>query len=92
MVLEAFWASLGLPLGALGGLLGGPWGLQIDQKALPRSDFFRFGALVGLFWSLLVAEDGLQSVMGPSWAPGWWSRGALGRFVGARRTDFELKN
>ena len=88
----ALWVSLGLLLGALGGLLGAPWGLHIDQKGLTRSDPFRLGALFGLFWSLLVAEDGLESGLGPSWAPFWWSRGALGRYVGARRTDFELEN
>ena len=90
MVWGASWGSLGLLLGALGGLLGDLWGLQIDPKGVARSDPFRFGSLFGLFWSLLVAKDGLESVLGPSWAPFWWSRGALGGYAGARRTDVEL--
>ena len=78
MVLGASWGSLGLLLGALGGLLGDLWGLQIDPKGVTRFGFLALWALFGLFWSLLVAEDGLESVLGPSWAPFWWSRGLLG--------------
>ena len=62
MVLRAFWGSLGLLLGALGGLLGALLGLQIDPKGLPRSDPFAHWALLGLFWSLLVADDGLKKL------------------------------
>ena len=61
MVLRGFWGSLGLPFDALGGLLGALLGLQIDPKVLTRSDLFRLGALFGLFFSLLAAEDGHKS-------------------------------
>ena len=88
--LGGLWGSLGGLLGALGGLLGDLWGLQIDPKGVTRFGFVRAGALVGLCWSLLVAEDGLQSVLGPSWAPSGCSRGSLWSSFGARRTDFEL--
>ena len=92
MVLGASWGSLGLLLGALGGLLGDLWGLQIDQKGVTRIEFLALWALFGLFWSLLVAEDGLQSVLGPSWAPFWCSWGSLWSSFGARRTDLGLKS
>ena len=92
MVLGASWGSLGLLLGALGGLLGDLWGLQIDQKALTRSGPFRCGALFGLFFLLLAAADGLESVLGPSWAPFWCSWGPLGGSFGVLRIDFELQN
>ena len=45
MVLRAFWSSLGLLLGALGGLLGDLWGLQIDYKGGTRIESMRLGAL-----------------------------------------------
>ena len=48
MVLRAFWSSLGLLLGALWGLLGTLFGLQIDPKGLPRSGPFALWALLGL--------------------------------------------
>ncbi len=86
MVLRAFGASLGLLLCALGGLLGGLLGLQIDRKVLTRFGSFRFGALFGLFWSLLVAEDGLESVRGPFWAPFWCSWGSLGGLFWASKS------
>ena len=92
MALRASWGSLGLLLGALGGLLGGLLGLQIDPKGLTRSDPFRLWALFGIFLSLLAAEDGLESVLGPSWAPFWCSWGSLWSSFGARRSDLGLKN
>ena len=49
MVLRTFWGSLGLLLGAIGGLLGTLFGLQIDPKALPRSGPFVLWALFGLY-------------------------------------------
>ena len=48
MVLRAFGGSLGLILGALGGLLEALLGLQIDPKGLRRSDPFALWALLGL--------------------------------------------
>ena len=57
MVLRAFWESLGLLLGALGGLLGALLDLQIDPKGVTRFGSFRFGALFGLFLSLLLASS-----------------------------------
>ncbi len=54
MVLRASWGSLRPLLNALGGLLGALLDLQMDPKGLTRSDLLRFGALFGLFLSLLL--------------------------------------
>ena len=48
MVLRTCWGPLGLLLGALGGLLGALFFLQIDPKGLPRSGSFALWALLGL--------------------------------------------
>ena len=42
---EGSWRSLGRPLGALDGLLGDLWGLQIDHKGVTRIESMRLGAL-----------------------------------------------
>ena len=62
MVLEAFWGSLGLVLGALGGLLGGSWELFGASRSTKEGIQIRLGTLLGLVCSLLAAEDGLRSV------------------------------
>ena len=66
MVLRACWGPLGLLFGARGGLLGDRWRLHIDQKGLPRSDPFRFGAIDVCCWPrfviLLVVSFGLKPV------------------------------
>ena len=58
IVLRASWGSLGLLSGALGDLLGASLSLQIDQQGLTTIELATFGALFGLFWSLLVASSG----------------------------------
>ena len=45
MVLGAFWRSLGLLFGPLGGLLGDLWGLQIEHKRVTRIESMSLGAL-----------------------------------------------
>ena len=63
MVLRAFRGSLGLLLGALGGPLGDLLGLQIDQKALTRSDVLALWALVGFFLILILASSSFFGVV-----------------------------
>ena len=43
MVLKAFWGSICLLLGALGGLLGAPSGFWIDQRGPPDSSWNSLG-------------------------------------------------
>ena len=68
MVLKAFGGSLGLLLGALGGLLGGSWELFGASRSTKEGLQIRLGTLLGLVCSLLAAEDGLGSVLGLSLA------------------------
>ena len=77
MVLKAFWGSLGLLLGALGGLLGGSWELFGASRSTKEGLQIRLGTLLGLVCSLLAAEDGLGSVLGLSLARFGCSRGPL---------------
>ena len=62
MVLKAFWGSLGLLLGALGGLLGVSWELLRASGSTKEGLHIRLRILLGLVCSLLAAEDGLGSV------------------------------
>ena len=62
MVLKTFWGSLGLLLGALGGLLGVSWELLRASGSTKESLQIRLGTLLGLVCLLLAAEDGLGSV------------------------------
>ena len=62
MISKAFWGSLGLLLGALGGLLGGSWELLRASGSTRKGLQNRLGTLLGLVCSLLAAEDGLGSV------------------------------
>ena len=57
MVLRASWGSLGLLLGAQGGLLGALLGLQTDPKPLTIIELATSWALFGLFLSLLLASS-----------------------------------
>ena len=68
MVLKAFWGSLGLLLGALGGFLGGSWELFGASRSTKEGLQIRLGTLLGLVCSLLAAENGLGSVLGLSLA------------------------
>ena len=61
MVLKAFWGSLGLLLGALGGLLGVSWELLRASGSTKEGLQIRLGILLGLVCSLLAAEDDLGS-------------------------------
>ncbi len=78
MVLKAFWGSLGLLLGALGGFLGGSWELFGASRSTKEGLQIRLGTLLGLVCSLLAAEDGLGSVLGLSLARFIPSRSLLG--------------
>ena len=71
MVWKAFWGSLGLLLGALGGLWEGSWELFGASTSTKEGVQIRLGTLLGFVCSLLAAEDGLGSVLGPSLARFW---------------------
>ena len=67
MVWEAFWGSLGLLLGALGGPLGVSWELLRVSGSTKEGLLSRLGALLGLVCSRLAAGDGLGSVVESIW-------------------------
>ena len=67
MVLKAFWGSLGLLLGALGGLLGVSWELLRASGSTKEGLQIRLGTLLDLVCLRLAAEDGLGSVVGHLW-------------------------
>ena len=67
MVLKAFWVSLGLFLGALGGLLGGSWELLRASGSTKEGLQSRLGTFLGFVCSRLAAGDGLGSVVGRLW-------------------------
>ena len=90
MVLRTFWSSPGLLFGATWCLLGFLLVLHVDQKELPIIELATSWALVGLFFSLIAAEDGLENVLGPSWAASGYSWKPLGTCFGALRCDLEL--
>ena len=78
MVLKAFWGSLGLLLGALGALLGVSWELLRASGSTKEGLQIRLGTLLGLVCSLLAAENGFGSVLGPSLARFGAPEGLLG--------------
>ena len=92
MVLKAFWGSLGLLLGALGGFLGGSWELFGASRSTKEGLQIRLGTLLGLVCSLLAAEDGFGRVLGPSLARFGCSRGPFRGCFGLRQTDFDHQN
>ena len=92
MVLKAFWGSLGLLLGALGGFLGGSWELFGASRSTKEGLQIRLGTLLGLVCSLLAAEDGLGTVLGPSSARSGCSQEPLKGIFGIRQSDFDPQN
>ena len=78
MVLKTFWASLGLVLGALGGILGVSWELLGASGSTKEGLQIRLGTLLGLVCSLLAAESGLGRVLGPPLARFGAPEGLLG--------------
>ena len=92
MVLKAFWGSLGLLLGALGGFLGVSWELLRASGSTKEGLQIRLGTLLGLVCSLLAAEDGFGSVLGLSLARFGCSRGPFKGCFGIRQTDFDHQN
>ena len=91
MVLNAFRGSLGLLLGALGGLLGISWELLRASGSTQEGLQIRLGTLLGLVCSLLAAEDGLGSVVGLSLARFGCSRGPRMGCFGIRQADFDYQ-
>ena len=67
MVLKAFWGSLGILLGALGGLLGVSWELLRASGSTKKGPQSRLETLLGLVCSRLAAEDCLGNVVGRLW-------------------------
>ena len=88
MVLKTFWGSLGLLLGALGGLLGGSWELLKAFGLTKEGLQSRRGTLLGLICPRLAAEDGLGSVVGRLWLV----RGLLGSILNSQTDPPIFKN
>ena len=86
MVLKAFWGSLGLLLGALGGLLGVSWELLRASGSTREGLQIRLGTLLGLVCLLLAAEGGLGRVLGSSLARFIPSRNLLGSILSSELT------
>ena len=76
--MKAFWGSLGLLLGALGGFLGGSWELFGASRSTKEGLQIRLGTLLGLVCSLLAAESVLGRVLGPPLARFGAPEGLLG--------------
>ena len=64
-------------MGSFWGLLGVSWGLSGAPRSTKRGLQLRLGTPLGLVCSLLVAEDGRESLWGPSLARFWCSPGPL---------------
>ena len=92
MVLKAFWGSLGLLLGALGGLLGVSWELLRASGSTKEGLQIRLGTLLGLVCLLLAAEGGLGRVLGSSLARFIPSRSLLGSILSSQTDPPTLKN
>ena len=92
MVLRAFWGSLGLLLGALGGFLGGSWELFGAPRSTKEGLQIRLGTLLGLVCSLLAAEDGRESLLGPYWARFCCLWKPFGRYFVLRLLDLDFQN
>ena len=88
MVLKAFWGSLGLLLGALGGLLGVSWELLRASGSTKEGLQSRLGTLLGFVCSRLAAEDGLGNVVGRLWLV----RSLLGSILNSQTDPPTLKN
>ena len=80
-VLGLSWAPFGRSWGSLGSPFGPPDRPQKAATLWPLRSLGSLGSLVGLFFSILAAEDCLKSVLELPWAPFWWSRGLLGALL-----------
>ena len=92
MVLKAFWGSLGLLLGALGGLLGVSWELLRASGSTREGLQIRLVTFLGLVYLLLAAEDGRESLLGPYWARFCCLWKPFGRYFVFRLLDFDYQN
>ena len=91
MVLKAFGGSLGLLLGALGGLLGVSWELLRASGSTKEGLQSRLGTLLGFVCSRLAAEDGLGSVAGRLWLVFGAPDGLLGAVLASVKAISTIK-
>ena len=92
MVLKAFWCSLGLLWGALGGLLGVSSELLWASGSTKEGLQIRLGIILGFVCLLLAAEGGLGKVLGSSLARFIPSRSLLGSILSSQTDPPTLKN
>ena len=91
MVLETFWGSLELFLGALGGLLGVSWELLRASGSTKEGRQSRIETLMGLVCSRLAAEDGLGSVLECIWPVFGGPESLLGSVLASVKTISTIK-
>ena len=92
MVLKAFGGSLGLLLGALGGLLGVSWELRRASRSTKEGLQIRLGTLLGFVCLLLAAEGGLGKVLMSYLARYILSRSLLGSILSSQTDPPSLTN
>ena len=86
--MQTFWGSLGLLLGALGEFSGA---LSVS-KSTKEGLQIRLGTLLGLVCSLLAAENGIGSVLGPSLARFGAPEGLLGGVLASVKPISTIKS
>ena len=91
MVLMAFGGSLGLLLGALGGLLGVSWELLRTSGLTKEGLQNRLGTLLGFVCPRLAAEVCLGSVVGCIWLVFGAPEGLLGGVLASVKTISTIK-
>ena len=74
------------------GLLGVSWELSGASRSTKRGLQFRLGTPLGLVCSLLAAEDGRESLLGPSLARFWCSPGPFRGCFRLRLTALNPQN
>ena len=72
--------------------MGGSWELFGASRSTKEGLQIRLGTLLGLVCSLLAAEDGLGSVLGPSLGRFGCPRGHFKGCFGIRQADFDHQN